>query len=201
MSPGLCRHTDCVGLLFPVQYRRHAHLRSLRPVFVCLPFGAIVEVNDVDKVKAALKDPEKIVIFQTAPAVRVGLGEAFGMDPGTFVEGKMVAALRTLGADYVFDTDFGADLTIMEEATELLHRLQSEEIPIPQFTSCCPAGRICRNLLPRPAPASVVDQESYQHPQPGHQDLFCPAEEHRPQEDRQCLRHAVHGQESRNPPS
>lgn len=103
------------------------------------PFGAIVEVNDVDKVKAALKDPEKIVIFQTAPAVRVGLGEAFGMDPGTFVEGKMVAALRTLGADYVFDTDFGADLTIMEEATELLHRLQSEEIPIPQFTSCCPA--------------------------------------------------------------
>ena len=103
------------------------------------PFGAITEVNDVDKVKAALKDPEKIVIFQTAPAVRVGLGEAFGMDPGTFVEGKMVAALRTLGADYVFDTDFGADLTIMEEATELLHRLQSEEIPIPQFTSCCPA--------------------------------------------------------------
>ena len=103
------------------------------------PFGAIVEVNDVDKVKAALKDPEKIVIFQTAPAVRVGLGEAFGMDPGTFVEGKMVAALRTLGADYVFDTDFGADLTIMEEATELLHRLQSEEIPIPQFTSCCPS--------------------------------------------------------------
>ena len=103
------------------------------------PFGAITEVNDVDKVKAAIKDPDKIVIFQTAPAVRVGLGESFGMDPGTFVQGKMVAALRALGGDYVFDTDFGADLTIMEEATELLHRLQSEEIPIPQFTSCCPA--------------------------------------------------------------
>ena len=103
------------------------------------PFGAIVEVNDVDKVKAALKDPEKIVIFQTAPAVRVGLGEAFGMDPGTFVEGKMVAALRTLGADYVFDTDFGADLTIMEEASELLYRMHNKKELLPQFTSCCPS--------------------------------------------------------------
>ena len=103
------------------------------------PFDAINEVNDVGRVKEALNDPDKIVIFQTAPAVRVGLGEAFGMEPGSFVEGKMVSALRALGADYVFDTDFGADMTIMEEAMELLHRLQSEEIPIPQFTSCCPA--------------------------------------------------------------
>lgn len=103
------------------------------------PFGAIVEKNDVDEVRAAIQDTDKIVIFQTAPAVRVGLGESFGMDPGAFVEGKMVAALRALGADYVFDTDFGADMTIMEEAMELLHRLQSEEVPIPQFTSCCPA--------------------------------------------------------------
>lgn len=102
------------------------------------PFGAITEVNDVERVKAALQDPDKIVIFQTAPAVRVGLGEAFGMDPGTFVEGKMVASLRSLGADFVFDTDFGADMTIMEEATELMHRVQSDEIPTPQFTSCCP---------------------------------------------------------------
>lgn len=103
------------------------------------PFDAITEVNDVHKVKAAIADPDKIVVFQTAPAVRVGLGEAFGMDPGTLVEGKMVSALRSLGGDFVFDTNFGADMTIMEEATELLHRLQSEEIPIPQFTSCCPA--------------------------------------------------------------
>lgn len=104
---------------------------------VC-PFGAITEVSEVEKVKAAIKDPDKIVIFQTAPAVRVGLGEAFGKPFGTFVEGKMVAALRALGGDYVFDTNFGADLTIMEEATEMLNRLQSEEAPIPQFTSCCP---------------------------------------------------------------
>lgn len=103
------------------------------------PFDAITEVNDVERVKAAIADPDKIVMFQTAPAVRVGLGEAFGLEPGSFVEGKMVGALRALGADYVFDTNFGADLTIMEEAMELLHRLQAEEIPIPQFTSCCPA--------------------------------------------------------------
>lgn len=102
------------------------------------PFGAITEVNDVGRVKAALQDPDKIVIFQTAPAVRVGLGEAFGMDPGTFVEGKMVASLRALGANYVFDTDFGADLTIMEEASELMHRVQSTTSPKPQLTSCCP---------------------------------------------------------------
>lgn len=102
------------------------------------PFGAMNEKNDVDKVKEAIADKDKIVIFQTAPAVRVGLGEAFGKDPGSFVQGKMVAALRTLGGDYVFDTDFGADMTIMEEAAELMHRLDSDEIPTPQFTSCCP---------------------------------------------------------------
>lgn len=102
------------------------------------PFGAMEEKSDIDKVKEAIADEDKIVVFQTAPAVRVGLGEAFGMEPGAFVQGKMVTALRMLGGDYVFDTDFGADLTIMEEAVELLHRLDSDEIPTPQFTSCCP---------------------------------------------------------------
>ena len=140
----LCRRA-CANTQTVMDYY---HLSSTGDMPICVhcgqcasacPFGAITEVNDVDKVKAAIQDPNKIVVFQTAPAVRVGLGESFGMDPGTFVEGKMVAALRSLGGDYVFDTDFGADLTIMEEATELLHRLQSEEIPIPQFTSCCPA--------------------------------------------------------------
>lgn len=83
---------------------------------VC-PTNAITEVQDYFKVKAAIDDPDKIVIIQTSPAVRAALGEAFGLEPGTFVEGKMVAALKELGADYVFDTTFGADLTIMEEAT------------------------------------------------------------------------------------
>lgn len=103
------------------------------------PFGAITEVNDVERVKAAIADKDTVVTFQTAPAVRVGLGEAFGLEAGTFVQGKMIAALRKLGADYVFDTNYGADLTIQEEASELLHRVVSEDIPLPQFTSCCPA--------------------------------------------------------------
>lgn len=139
----LCRRT-CANEMTVLDYY---YLPSTGDVPMCVhcgqcaavcPFGAITEVSEIEKVKAAVKNPEKIVVFQTAPAVRVGLGEAFGKPFGTFVEGKMVAALRALGGNYVFDTNFGADLTIMEEATEMLNRLQSEEAPIPQFTSCCP---------------------------------------------------------------
>ena len=105
---------------------------------VC-PVNSITEVYEYGEVKEAIKDPDKIVIFSTSPSVRVGLGEAFGMAPGSFVEGKMVAALRALGADYVLDTNFSADLTIMEEASELVERITEKKKPLPQFTSCCPA--------------------------------------------------------------
>ena len=91
-------------------------------VAVC-PTGALTEVDHSPDVIAALNDPNKKVIVQTAPAVRAALGEEFGLEPGTLVTGKMVSALRELGFDYVFDTDFAADLTIMEEGTELLDRL------------------------------------------------------------------------------
>lgn len=110
-------------------------------VAVC-PVGALMEKDDTNQVLRALRDPKKTVVFQTAPAVRVALGEEFGMEPGSIVTGKLVSALRRLGADYVFDTDFSADLTIMEEGTEIIERLQGylegekEEIPI--ITSCCP---------------------------------------------------------------
>jgi ferredoxin hydrogenase len=70
-----------------------------------------------------INDPDKIVVFSTSPSVRVGLGDAFGLAPGAFVEGEMVAALRALGGDYVFDVTFSADLTILEEGTELLLRV------------------------------------------------------------------------------
>jgi len=93
---------------------------------ICIHCGqcaSICPFDSIDEVKAAIADPNKIVIFQTAPAVRVGLGEEFGLDAGTFVEGKMVAALRKLGGDYILDTNFGADMTIMEEASELLERV------------------------------------------------------------------------------
>ncbi len=112
-------------------------------VAVC-PTGALTEVDHTPQLIRALADPTKTVIVQTAPAVRAALGEAFGMEAGTLVTGKMVSALRMLGFDYVFDTDFAADLTIMEEGTELLGRLDKflkgdKEVKLPILTSCCPA--------------------------------------------------------------
>ncbi len=111
-------------------------------VAVC-PTGALTEVDHTPEVLRALADPSKTVIVQTAPAVRAALGEMFGMEPGTLVTGKMVSALRALGFDYVFDTDFAADLTIMEEGTELLDRLNRHlkgdtTAKLPILTSCCP---------------------------------------------------------------
>ena len=103
---------------------------------VC-PTGAIVEKDDTEKVWSAINDPDKIVIVQTAPAVRVALGEELGMEPGSIVTGKMVAALRNLGFDKIFDTNFSADLTIMEEGHEFLHRLTNGGV-LPMITSCSP---------------------------------------------------------------
>jgi len=105
---------------------------------VC-PVSSITETPEMEAVIAAAKDPEKIVIVSTSPSVRVSLGEAFGMPRGSFVEGKMVALLRCLGADYVLDTNFAADMTIVEEASELIERVTKHSGPLPQFTSCCPA--------------------------------------------------------------
>lgn len=103
---------------------------------VC-PTGALVEKDDTEKVLDALQDPKKHVIVQVAPSVRVSLGDAFGMEPGAIVTGQMVTALHLLGFDKVFDTNFGADLTIMEEGTEFLDRLQHGGV-LPMMTSCCP---------------------------------------------------------------
>jgi iron-only hydrogenase group A len=109
---------------------------------VC-PVGAITENSMIDAVWDALDDPKKHVVVQTAPAIRAALGEEFGYEPGTRVTGKMVAALRRLGFDGVFDTNFAADLTILEEGTELLTRLKNalvdgEKVALPMFTSCSP---------------------------------------------------------------
>ncbi len=105
-------------------------------VVVC-PTGALVEKDDTDKVWAALNDPDKYVVVQTAPSIRAALGESFGMPIGTNVEGKMVAALRRLGFDKVFDTDFAADLTIVEEANEFVDRVKNGGV-LPMITSCSP---------------------------------------------------------------
>ena len=101
------------------------------------PVGALVEKDDTDKVYEALQDPTKHVIVQVAPAVRVALGDAFGMEKASIVTAKMVTALRRLGFDQVFDTNFAADVTIMEEGTELLERVQSGGT-LPMITSCSP---------------------------------------------------------------
>jgi NADH-quinone oxidoreductase subunit G len=106
-------------------------------VTVC-PTAALTEVDNSAEVWKALSDPELFVVAQTAPAVRVSLGESFGFEPGTRVTGKMTAALRRIGFDMVLDTDFGADLTVVEEASELLRRLEQGG-RLPMLTSCCPA--------------------------------------------------------------
>jgi NADH-quinone oxidoreductase subunit G/NADP-reducing hydrogenase subunit HndD len=105
-------------------------------ILVC-PTGALYERDSTEEVWAALADPDRHVVFQTAPATRVALGETYGLPPGSIVTGKMVAAIRRLGADTVFDTDFAADLTIMEEGHELIERL-TKGGTLPMITSCSP---------------------------------------------------------------
>jgi iron-only hydrogenase group A len=152
----VCNQVQRVGALFP---QARGFKTVIGPAFasdlgsvtcvqcgqcaaVC-PVGAIVEHSHIQKVWDALEDPKKTVVVQTAPAVRAALGECFGYEPGTLVTGKMVSALRRLGFATVFDTNFTADLTIIEEGTELLTRLKKaildkEPVALPQFTSCSP---------------------------------------------------------------
>ncbi len=151
-----CNEVQGVGALFP-QYR--GYRTEIGPAFasdlsavVCVqcgqcaavcPVGAIVEASAIEAVFRALEDPQKYVVVQTAPAIRAALGECFGLPPGTLVTGKMVTALRQLGFAKVFDTNFTADLTIVEEGTELLMRLkkalaEKKAVALPQLTSCSP---------------------------------------------------------------
>lgn len=131
----------------------HDPLGSVACVFcgqcalVC-PVGAIYEVDDTGKVWSAIADPKRHVVVQTAPAVRVAIGEEFGLAPGAVSTGKLVAALRRLGFDRVFDTDFTADLTILEEGTEFIHRVQNGG-KLPLITSCSPGWiKYCEHFFP-----------------------------------------------------
>jgi iron-only hydrogenase group A len=152
----VCAEVQGVGALFP-QGRGFktvigpAFTRDLADVAcvqcgqcaaVC-PVGAITEKSSIPAIWKALEDPGKTVLVQTAPAIRAALGEEFGFPPGTRTTGKMAAALRRIGFDGVFDTNFTADLTILEEGTELLTRLKKalvdkEPVALPMFTSCSP---------------------------------------------------------------
>lgn len=116
------------------------------------PVGALYEKDETEKVWSMIQDDESYVIMQPAPAVRAALGEEFGMAMGTSVTGKMVAAMRRLGVDKVFDTDFGADLTIMEEGTELIDRISNNGV-LPMITSCSPGWiKFCEHNYPEMLP-------------------------------------------------
>jgi NADP-reducing hydrogenase subunit HndD len=152
----VCNEVQGVGALFP---QNRGYETVIGPAFtgdldgvacvqcgqcaaVC-PVGAIHERDHIEMVWEALENPDKHVVVQTAPAIRAALGECFGYEPGTLVTGKMTAALKEMGFDAVFDTNFTADLTIMEEGTELLTRLKTalvdkKEVALPMFTSCSP---------------------------------------------------------------
>jgi len=143
---GSCAEVCGTGAVQPINAQgiHGIHLDACVNCGQCLtncPYGAIYEeISFVDDVFKALQDPDTVVVSMPAPAVRYGLGEPFGMPAGTYVGGKMHAALRKLGFDLIWDNEYTADLTILEEGTELINRVKDKgkHAPLPQFTSCCP---------------------------------------------------------------
>ena len=157
----VCAHVQNIGVIGPVNRGFKTAIESpwgfklnqmacinCGQCIVNCPVGALHEKDDTEEVWSLLADPDKYVVVQPAPAVRAALGEEFGFPMGTSVTGKMASALRRLGFDKVFDTDFGADLTIMEEATELVERI-SNGGKLPMITSCSPGWiKFCETYYP-----------------------------------------------------
>ena len=160
-------------------------------VAVC-PTGALSEINNMHKVWAALLNMRSMWLYRSLPSVRVAIGEMFDMEPGSITTGQLATAFRRMGFNGVFDTDWAADLTIIEEASELIHRIEhGGKLPI--LTSCCPAWvRFFRISVSRPARyplphANLPDHDGYYN-----QNLLCRKNEHCTRRHSCGLCHAMH---------